>query len=74
MQSTSTYPLQGKSISLLSLFLLSSAYQVLVPKGQDGSVEVSVKLKGYNEEVLAKNEIKDAVSKKRVIHWIDSLV
>ena len=38
------------------------AYQVLVPKGQDGSVEVSVKLKGYNEEVFAKNEIKNAVS------------
>ena len=31
-------------------------------------------MKGYNEEVLARNEIKDAVSKKRVIHWIDSLV
>ena len=38
------------------------AYQILVPKGQDGSVEVSIKLKGYNEEVLAKNEIKNAVS------------
>ena len=40
----------------------SLAYQVLVPKGKDGSVEVSIKLKGYNEEVLAKNEIKNAVS------------
>jgi len=42
-------------------------YQVLVPKGQDGSVEVSVKLKGYNEEVLAKNEIKNAKPLPKVL-------
>ena len=39
-----------------------TAYQVLIPKGKDGSVEVSVKLGGYNEAVLAKNDVKNAVS------------
>ena len=37
------------------------AYHILVPKGEDGSVEVSVKLKGYNQEVLAKNDVQDPV-------------
>ena len=33
----------------------------MAPKGEDGSVEVSVKLKGYNQEVLAKNDVQDPV-------------
>ena len=37
------------------------AYHILAPKGEDGSVEVSVKLKGYNQEVLAKNDVQDPV-------------
>ena len=39
-----------------------AAYQVLIPQGKDGSVEVSIKLAGYNEEVLARNDVKNAVS------------
>lgn len=42
-------------------------YQVLVPKGKDGSVEVSVKLKAYNEEVLAKNDVKNAKPLPKVL-------
>ena len=45
------------------------AYQVLIPKGKDGSVEVSVKLAGYNEEVLAKNDVKNAVSKIQIFSF-----
>ena len=45
-----------------TLHLYFIAYHVLVPKGEDGSVEVSVKLKGYNQEVLAKNDVQDPVS------------
>jgi len=43
------------------LYLYFIAYHVLVPKGEDGSVEVSVKLKGYNQEILAKNDVQDPV-------------
>ena len=42
-------------------YLYLIAYHILVPKGEDGSVEVSVKLKGYNQEVLAKNDVQDPV-------------
>ena len=45
----------------LILYLYFIAYHILVPKGEDGSVEVSVKLKGYNQEVLAKNDVQDPV-------------
>ena len=46
---------------LMQLYLYFIAYHILVPKGEDGSVEVSVKLKGYNQEVLAKNDVQDPV-------------
>ena len=42
-------------------YLYLTAYHILVPKGEDGSVEVSVKLKGYNQEILAKNDVQDPV-------------
>ena len=57
----------------LKLFL---AYQTLVPKGKDGAVEVSVKLKGYKEDVLKKNEVKNAVRTQNIIksktQWKDT--
>ena len=59
-----------KALDLRSLFqfylifyFAFTAYQILIPNGKDGSVEVSVKLAGYNQEVLAKNDVKNAVSK-----------
>merc|ERR1712226_1218714 len=42
-------------------------YHILVPKGEDGSVEVSVKLKGYNQEVLAKNDVQDPPQLPKVL-------
>ena len=37
------------------------AYYTMVPKGKDGRVEVAVKLNGYNQLVLDKNEVKNPV-------------
>jgi len=42
-------------------------YQTLKPKGKDGTVEVSIKLKGYNEDVLAKNEVKNPPALPKVL-------
>jgi len=42
-------------------------YQILIPNGKDGSVEVSVKLAGYNQEVLAKNDVKNAKPLPKVL-------
>ena len=42
----------------------------MAPKGEDGSVEVSVKLKGYNQEVLAKNDVQDPVRMKVFLYAV----
>ena len=56
-----------------TLHLYFIAYHVLVPKGEDGSVEVSVKLKGYNQEVLAKNDVQDLVSMPKFSYTVSLL-
>ena len=35
-------------------------YQILVPSGKEGTLEISLRLSGYNEESLKKNGIKNA--------------
>merc|ERR1712038_1681859 len=42
-------------------------YQRLVPKGKDGTVEVSVKLSGYDQSVLAKNDVKNPTPLPKVL-------
>lgn len=44
-----------------------TAYQTITPKGKDGSVEVSIKLNGYNQLVLDKNEVKNPVSGNGIV-------
>jgi len=46
----------------VTFFSAFSAYHVLKAKGKEGPVDVKVKLAGYNQDVLAKAGITDAVS------------
>ena len=53
--------------SALVCFGSVTAYQTMTPKGKDGSVEVSIKLNGYNQLVLDKNEVKNPVSGNGIV-------
>ena len=57
-------------IRRLFTYTFLPAYYTMVPKGKDGRVEVAVKLNGYNQLALDKNEVKNPVRPTTIFSYV----